>query len=443
MNAVEQSAVEQSAAGREVGSRPAAAPSSRRRLWPWIAGLAIVGLIAARGLGMRHAAAASKTRDGGGRAVPVSVAPARTGDVPVYLRGLGTVTAFKTVTVKSRVDGQLLSVPVGEGQMVREGELLAQIDPRPFEVQRAQAEGQLARDQAGLRDAQINLARDQELVNGKILPQQQFDDQRAQVDQLLGSIRSDEAQVANARLLLTYCHITAPFSGRVGLRQVDPGNIVHANDSNGLFVLTQVHPIAVVFSLPQDDLGEVMAKLRSGTPLDVEAYDRDSTRRIATGKLLTTDNQIDPATGTYKLKAVFDNEDDGLFPNQFVNVRMHLDTRRGLVLVPTVAVQRGSSGPFVYVVGPDETARVRPVTVALAEGADTGTSAGVKPGETVVVDGQDKLQDGSKVDVGTRGGGPSPGAPNPGPPRSGPPNSGPPNAGSPRAGSPQAGGLGG
>jgi multidrug efflux system membrane fusion protein len=417
MNAFEQRALEHSAVEQEVAP-PTTTRSSPRRLWPWIAGLVVVvGLLAARGLGMRHGAAASRTRDGGARPVPVTVAAARTGDVPVYLRGLGTATATKTVTIKSRVDGQLLSVPVREGQTVREGEILAQIDPRPFEVQRAQAEGQLARDQAALRDAQITLARDQELVNQQILPQQQFDDQRAQVDQVQGSIRSDEAQVANARLQLTYCRITAPFSGRVGLRQVDPGNIVHANDQNGLFVLTQVHPIAVVFSLPQDDLAEVLSKLRSGTPLEVEAYDRDNTRRIATGKLLTTDNQIDPTTGTYKLKALFDNEGDALFPNQFVNVRLHLDTRRGLVLVPTVAVQRGSSGPFVYVVGEDATAHVRAVTVALSEGPDAGTSAGVNSGETVVVDGQDKLQDGSKVDVGTRGGGP--GAPSSSPARPG------------------------
>ena len=424
MNAVEQGAVERSTVEQEVASPPAAR-TGRRRRWAWIAGLLVVaGLIAARGLDTRHAAAASRTRDAGARAVPVAVAQARTGDLPVYLRGLGTATAMKTVTIKSRVDGELLSVPVQEGQNVREGELLAQIDPRPFEVQRVQAEGQLARDQAGLRDAQITLARDQELVNEKIVPQQQLDDQRAQVDQLQGSIRSDEAQVANARLQLVYCRITAPFTGRVGLRQVDPGNIVHANDQNGLFVLTQVHPIAVVFSLPQDDLGEVLAKLRSGTPLEVDAYDRDDTRRIASGKLLTTDNEIDPTTGTYKLKALFDNLDDALFPNQFVNVRLHLDTRRGLVLVPTVAVQRGSSGPFVYVVGPDGTARVRPVSVALGEGADTGTSAGVKPGETVVVDGQDKLQDGSRVDVGTRGGGPKSGGPSASVPDAATPNGG-------------------
>ncbi len=442
MNAVEQHAVEDRAV--EQAPSPTTTRSSRRRLWPWIVGLLIVlGVIVARGTGMRHAAAAGRTREAGARPVPVTVAQARTGDLPVYLSGLGTVTALKTVMIKSRVDGQLLSVPVQEGQNVREGELLAEIDPRPFEVQRAQAEGQLAKDQAGLRDAQITLARDQELVNEKILPQQQLDDQRAQADQVQGSIRSDEAQVANARLQLVYCRITAPFSGRVGLRQVDPGNIVHANDQNGLFVLTQVHPITVVFSLPQDDLAEVMSKLKSGTPLEVEAYDRDNTRRIATGKLLTTDNQIDPNTGTYKLKALFENQDDALFPNQFVNVRLHLDTRRGLVVVPTVAVQRGSSGPFVYVVGSDGTAHVRPVTIALTEGADTGTSAGVAPGETVVVDGQDKLQDGSKVDLGARGvragtGGPNPGGANPGGPSAGAPNPAPPNGGTTATGAPNA-----
>jgi membrane fusion protein, multidrug efflux system len=208
-------------------------------------------------------------------------------------------------------------------------------------------------------------------------------------------------------------------------------------------VLTQVHPITVVFSLPQDDLAEVMSKLRSGTPLEVEAYDRDNTSRIATGKLLTTDNQIDPTTGTYKLKALFDNQDDALFPNQFVNVRLHLDTRQGLVVLPTVAVLRGSSGQFVYVVGEDATAHVRAITVALSEGAETGTSAGVKPGEAVVVDGQDKLQDGSKVDVSTRGGGPSSGGPNQGGPRPGGPSPGPPRSGPPNAGPPRAGGQGG
>jgi multidrug efflux system membrane fusion protein len=336
----------------------------------------------------------------------VVTAAARTGDVPVYLRGLGTATAFNTATVKSRVDGQLVSVVVKEGQAVREGELLAQIDPRPFEVQLQQAQGQLARDRAGLKDAQVILDRDQSLLKDQILAQQDFDSQKARVDQLDGAIQSDLAQVKNAELQLSYARIVAPFAGRVGLRLVDVGNIVHANDPGGLFVLTQVHPIAVVFSLPQDDLRLVTAKLHAGAALAVLAYDRDNSKQIAEGKLLTIDNQIDPSTGTYKLKAVFDNADDSLFPNQFVNVRLHIDTRRALVIVPQAAVQRGSKGTYVYVVDKERAARVRPVTVALNEGGESGTSAGVKAGETVVVDGQDKLQEGSKVDVATRSGGP-------------------------------------
>ena len=378
----------------------------RRRAWPWIAGLGVVvALVAARGMSGRGPAADVAARARDARPVPVVTAAARTGDVPVYLRGLGTATAFNTATVKSRVDGQLVSVAVKEGQAVREGELLAQIDPRPFEVQRQQAQGQLARDRAGLKDAQVILDRDQSLLKDQILAQQDFDSQKARVDQLEGAIQSDLAQVKNAELQLSYARIVAPFSGRVGLRLVDVGNMVHANDAGGLFVLTQVHPIAVVFSLPQDDLRLVTAKLQAAAALPVLAFDRDNSKQIAEGKLLTTDNQIDPSTGTYKLKAVFDNADDSLFPNQFVNVRLLIDTQRGLVIVPQAAVQRGSKGTYVYVVDKDHAARARPVTVALNEGGESGTTAGVAAGDSVVVDGQDKLQDGSKVEVATRSGG--------------------------------------
>jgi multidrug efflux system membrane fusion protein len=393
-----------SASVQEVDS-PTQPRTSSRRAWPWIVGGLVLALVAVRVIGTRRATAETAGAKGreGARPVPVVTATAKTGDVPVYLRGLGTITAFNTATVKSRVDGQLLRVAVKEGQEVHEGEVLAQIDPRPFEVQLQQAEGQLARDQAALKDAEVNLDRDRELMEQQILPKQQLDSQKAQVDQLKGAIQSDQAQVSNARLQLSYAQVVAPFSGRVGLRQVDPGNIVHASDPSGLLVLTQVHPIAVVFSLPQDDLREVTAKIKAGTTLEVEAYDRDNATRIAVGKLSTIDNQIDPNTGTYKLKAVFDNKDDVLFPNQFVNVRLHLDTRRGLVLVPQVAVQRGQNGTFVYLVDKDQTARVRPVTVALNEGGASGTTDGLAAGDTVVVDGQDKLQDGSKVDLGSRG----------------------------------------
>jgi multidrug efflux system membrane fusion protein len=361
----------------------------------------VLALVGARTIAARRTAAQANARGRETRPVPVVTAPAKTGDVPVYLRGLGTATAFNTATVKSRVDGQLLSVPVKEGQNVREGELLAQIDPRPFEVQLQQAEGQLAKDKAALKDAQVILERDQALLEEQIIPQQQLDSQRAQVAESEGAIKADEATVGNARLQLSYARITAPFTGRVGLRQVDAGNIVHASDPTGLFVLTQVHPISVVFSLPQDELRTVADKLKTDHALPVLAFDRDNTKQIAQGKLVTIDNQIDPTTGTYKLKAVFDNEDDALFPNQFVNVRLHIDTRKGLVLVPQPAVQRGSNGTFVYVVDKEAVARVRPVTVALNEGGISGTTAGVQDGETVVVDGQDKLQEGTKVDVGT------------------------------------------
>jgi len=375
----------------------------RRRAWPWIVGLGlVVAIVAARGLSTRRAAAEAGARGREARPVPVVTAAAHTGDVPVYLRGLGSATAFNTATVKSRVDGQLVSVAVKEGQAVREGELLAQIDPRPFEVELEQAKGALERDRASLQDAQVILDRDQALLKEQILAQQDFDSQKAKVGQFEGSIRSDLAQVKNAELQLSYARITAPFAGRVGLRAVDVGNIVHANDPGGLFVLTQVHPIAVVFSLPQDDLRLVTAKLQAGVALPVLAFDRDNSKQIAEGRLLTTDNQIDPSTGTYKLKAVFDNADDSLFPNQFVNVRLHIDTRKALVVVPQAALQRGSKGTYVFVVDKDKTARVRPVTLALNEGGESGMSGGLEPGETVVVDGQDKLQDGSKVDVGTR-----------------------------------------
>ena len=401
-----------STTAREVGPAPDVGESARaraparRRAWVWLLALALFGLgiLGARTLAARRTAADANARAREARPVPVVTAAARTGDIPVYLRGLGTVTAFNTATLKSRVDGQLLSVPVKEGQAVREGELLAQIDPRPFEVQLQQAEGQLAKDKAALKDAQVILERDQALLDEQIIPQQQIDSQRALVDESEGAIKADEAQVGNARLQLSYSRITAPFSGRVGLRQVDIGNIVHASDPGGLLVLTQVKPIAVVFSLPQDDLHLVVEKLKTTAALPVLAFDRDNSKQIAEGKLVSIDNQIDTTTGTYKLKAVFDNADDSLFPNQFVNVRLHIDTRKSLVVVPQAAVQRGSNRTFVYVVDKDATARVRPVTVALNEGGSSGTTAGLQDGETVVVDGQDKLQDGSKVDLGTREG---------------------------------------
>ncbi len=382
---------------------------SRSRWWLWVLviGMIMVGIWyyrssrnASQAADPAAAAATSPGKAGPGMgpfAVPVVVATAQHGDLPVYFNGLGTVTAFNTVTVRSRVDGQLINVAFKEGQFVHQGDLLAEIDPRPFQVQLEQAQGQLAKDQAQRKDAEAIFERYKLLFKEGVIPQQQVDTQAALVGQFDGAITSDQAQIDNARLQLTYSRITAPISGRIGLRLVDAGNIVHATDANGLLVITQLQPISVLFSLPQDQLPQVNAKLRSGAQLSVEAYDRDDTTKIATGKLLTIDNQIDLTTGTYKLKSIFNNEDNALFPNQFVNVHLLVDTKRNLTIVPAAAIQRGPQGTYVYAVGSDNTVKIRPVTVSQTTGSSIGLSAGLNPGDIVVIDGQDKLQDGSKV----------------------------------------------
>jgi multidrug efflux system membrane fusion protein len=333
------------------------------------------------------------------RAVPVMVATAVQQDMPVYLSGLGNVTAFNTVSVKSRVDGELVQVNFREGQQVKKGELLALIDPRPYQVQLSQAQANLFRDQAQRRDAQLNYERFRDLLKQSgAMSQQQVDTQKATAEQLEGAVRADQAAIDNAKLQIDYCHITAPVDGRIGLRLVDAGNIVHAADQNPMLIITQLQPISVIFTLPEDDLPSVARHMKQGT-LEVDAYGRDNETKLATGKLLTIDNQIDQQTGTGKLKATFDNRDGVLWPNQFVNVHLLLDVRKNSILIPSVAVQRGPQGTFVYVVKPDKTAEVRPVTVALAQGSQAAIGNGIEAGETVVTDGQDKLQNGAHVEA--------------------------------------------
>jgi multidrug efflux system membrane fusion protein len=376
------------------------APTNWRR---WRA-LGIAVLLGAVVLALRahQTGAPDATHAGGPRTVPVVAEAAHTGDVRVYLSGIGAVTPLATVTVRSRVDGQLLTVRFEEGQTVHAGDLLAEIDPRPFQVQLAQAEGQMVRDQALLANAQVDVKRYRVLAAQDSIPKQQLDTQEALVRQYEGAIAADRGPIDAAKLQLDYSRITAPLSGRIGLRLVDPGNMVHASDAGGLAVITQMQPIAVVFTIPEDDLPPLREKVRAGAALPVEASDRDGTHQLATGTLLTIDNAIDPSTGTVRVKAIFPNEDEALFPNQFVNARLVLDVHRAVTLVPDVAVQHGTQGTYVYVVKDDHTVEARPVQVGAAENGATSVDKGVASGELVVVDGAEGLRPGSPVSLETK-----------------------------------------
>ena len=371
------------------------------RRWQMIVGVLILGLLAYLWLGRssKPSGASSQAPPSARGIVPVAVALSRIGDLNRYLTAIGTVTPFNTVTVRSRVDGELVKVNFTEGQMVRQGEVLAEIDPRPFQVQLQQAQGQLARDQAALKDANLDLDRDRVLVGEGVLSRQLFDAQLSTAKQAEGSVITDQANIKNANLQLTYSRITAPLSGRIGLRLVDPGNIIHSTDTQGLAVITQLQPIAVLFSIPEDDLPKVLGDLKSGDSLPVEAYDRDLKNKLAAGSLLTLDNEIDQNTGTIRLKASFLNTNNELFPNQFVNIRLLVDTMHDAVLIPSAAIQRSSQGSYVYVVRPDKTAEARNVKVGAIQGELASVQNGVNPGELVVTDGVDKLTTGARVAV--------------------------------------------
>ncbi len=385
---------------------PAKKKISRRSvIWTLIVLLAIgVGAL----LYHRHTVAMSATpgaRPGGGRRaafgmagpMPVVVSAARKSDINIILNGLGTVTPLATVTVRTQISGQLTTVNFKEGQLVNQGDLLAVIDPRPYQAALEQAQGQLLQAQSQYKEAQIDLDRYETLSGQDSISKQQVDAQRALVSQYEGMVKTNQGTVDNAQLNLTYCHITAPFAGRVGLRLVDQGNYVTPGDSSGLVILAEVKPITVIFTLPEDSIPAVLKQVRAGATVHVDAYNRDNTVKLASGTLSTIDNTVDPTTGTFKLRAIFPNDDDGLFPNQFVNISMLLDVEHGATVIPTSAIERGQQGSFVYVVGADNKVAAKTVVLGTIEGERQAVTSGVNAGDKVVVDGADRLKDGMEV----------------------------------------------
>jgi multidrug efflux system membrane fusion protein len=382
------------------------APSpARSRLRLWILGLVLLGAAAAlvryfgAGDDAGRAAGPGSRRGRPDEAVPVRLVTAERRDIDVYLRALGTVTPLNTVTVRSRLDGELVRVLFGEGEHVRAGQLLAEIDPRPYEAQLAQALGQQAENRARLDNARADLARLHELVTEGLVTQQQVSSQESLVAQYQGALQSNEAQVNTAKLNLSYTRVVAPISGRLGLRQVDPGNLVRAGDANGLVVVTQMRPISVIFTVPEAELPAVLQAMRAGPRLPVQAWDRADSVKLADGRLETVDNQIDTATGTIRLRATFDNADEQLFPNQFVNVRLRVRTLQDATAIPAAAVQRASFGTFVYVVGPNDTVTISRVTLGPQEGDRVAVAQGLEAGARVVIEGVDNLTEGARVEV--------------------------------------------
>jgi multidrug efflux system membrane fusion protein len=368
--------------------------------------------------------------------VPVGTTKVEKGDIPVTLTALGTVTPLAMVTVKTQINGQLTEIAFQEGQMVKKGDFLAQIDPRPYQVALAQAEAQLAKDQAALKNAQVDLQRYRTLLAQNSIARQTVDTQVATAQQNLATVQADQALIDTQKLNLTYCRIVAPVTGKVGLRQVDPGNYVQTSDANGIVVITQIQPVSVIFTLPEDNLRPVLRRLNSGVKLPVTAFDRSGANKLDTGRLETVDNQIDTTTGTVKLRAVFDNAEQALFPNQFVNIQLLVDTLRGADLVPNAAIQRGAPGTFVYVVKPDETVAAQPVTLGPGDNQRVAVTKGLEPGQLVVTDGADRLKDGAKVRL-AGGGTPAAGSPGGAQPAAEAPASGQPGAASPASEQPR------
>jgi multidrug efflux system membrane fusion protein len=385
-------------------------PRSSRRVWPWL--VLVLAVVLAVFAYRAVSSGADTTKSGKGAkgakgadtpATPVVAVRARKGDINVYFTGLGAVTPIYTVTVRSRVDGELLHVNYREGDSVNAGDPLIDIDPRPFMVQLTQAEGQMARDQALLANARVDLARYETLLKQNAIQEQQVATQRALVAQDEGIVKIDQGQIDSAHLNLTYCKITAPITGRIGLRLVDPGNIVHASDATGLLVITQMQPISVLFTISEDQLSTVLGKLRARQTLQVDAFDREMQKIIAHGSLTTVDNEIDQTTGTVRLRATFDNKDLSLFPNQFVNARMLVETKRGVVLLPSASIQRTSNSAFVYVVKPDSTVAIATIKIGTTEGDDSEITEGLQAGDVTVIAGADRLQEGSKVQAQIQG----------------------------------------
>ncbi|MFZ0037359.1 MAG: efflux RND transporter periplasmic adaptor subunit [Candidatus Acidiferrales bacterium] len=386
----------------ESDSHAASNEAGGRKSYWWIWAIVIVVLLGGYAYHQRQEAMAAKASAmPAPRAVPIQSATAHAGDIGVYINALGTVTPVYTVTVTSRVQGEITNVYYREGQIVRKGDPLLDIDPRPYQAALTQAEGQLAHDQAVLNKDKIDMDRYQLAFNRNAIAKQQLDDQQQTVLQDEGTVKNDQGSLDNAKVNLVYCHITSPIAGRVGLRLVDPGNIVQANSTTSLVVVTQLQPITVIFSVAEDYLPQIQQELRAGHRLDVIAFDHDQLKKIANGSLLTLDNIIDTTTGTVKLKAIFPNGDAALFPNQFVNARLTVTTLQNAVLVPNAAIQRNAQGAFVYVIQPDQTAAIKTVTTGPADTESTSVQ-GIKVGDVVAINGFDKLQDGAKVAVRNR-----------------------------------------